>query len=323
MRKLLLFCLLLTNFGSNAQTTVQHPFPTDSAAWYETRNTSDYWSYEYGCNMKYFYNGFDTVGNVIYHKVFFVSRCYCYVIDAHLSCGTPNPSYNDTTYSGILLRTDSNKVFIKEGTDAEFKLYDYNKNVGDTMIYIKPWFGDTVILECVLIDSALTNIGYLKQWNFTMSQNGFSWGCPFDTLKWIEGTSSNHGVFYHWALQICNTVDQGDDSNTLCFMERDTFVLGGGLQTCEFPIIIGINENSVSPQTAIYPNPATNEFTVLLNNPAQKLGVTLYSITGQQVAIYSAAGKQIVIPRTNLPAGMYLVQVNADNKQSYQRIVLE
>lgn len=321
-RLLLLFSITLAA-TLNAQTVVTHPFPTDSAVWYESRNTLfGPWGAIYTCNEKYFYNGVETMNNNVYHKVYSLGKCTCVNLDPQYNNCVGYPFYHDTSYTNILLRVDSNKVIIKEGSNSEFKLYDYNKTVGDTMIYQKTYFGDTIVLQCVLIDSTLTNIGYLKQWNFTMSQNGFSWGCPFDTLKWIEGATSNHGVFYHWALDICNTVDQGDDSQTLCFAHRDTFILGGGLQTCEFPIIIGVDESTIQPEISIYPNPATNSFTIQLPQ-AQKFTVGLYNLIGQQVVSYIETQNQLVIERNNLPAGLYFVRIDNGNATITKKIIFE
>ncbi len=308
MRKLLLFCLILTGFGSNAQTTVQHPFPTDSAAWYEIAYYGTNWDPSYYAYSKYYLNGDTLINGISYTKV---------------NC---KRKYYSDDFLQAIVKIDSNKVAVKyfnEYVDTNLHvIYDYNLQVGDSF-QVLGLFGDYPIkFDCVAIDSALTNAGYRKQWNLKIRGQCMSMS-SLDTLKWIEGTTSSLGLFYDLHFINCNATDYYDDNNTECFMHRDTFVLGGGLESCEALIAVGINETPIQPQTTIYPNPATNEFTILLNNPAQKLSVALYTITGQQVACYSAAGKQITIPRSNLPAGMYLVQVIADNKQSYQKIVLE
>jgi hypothetical protein len=277
MKKLLLILLVFTTLTTKAQTVVEHPFPIDSAAWVDVGDQG----------ATYFYRGDTLVDGIQYKKAYFKGY------------------YPDTTLHS-LLRVDSNRVYIRRFWGGEVLIYDYNILVGESFTFVHPFL--TISYTCVLIDSVLTNTGYRKQWNFTT--DFYCETMPYlDTLKWIEGITSNIGVFYDDMLSDCNTTDTYSQRHTQCFMHRDTMVLGNG--SC-LGIINELTEKPVQPSISIFPNPATTEFTVRADN-AQKLIVQLYNLTGQQLGSYSVAGNQLSIPRNNLPSGMYIVQIQAGN----------
>jgi hypothetical protein len=314
MKDLLLICFLLSILNTKAQTIVEHSFPTDSAAWYDYTSISqdDFWPFS-NCDIKYYYNGYDTINNLVYNKVYATSNCFCEEVFFQYPCNGSGPFFNPG-YLTRYLRCDSDRVYIKKGSVDEFVLYDYNIELGDT--FYVPLQGDVSSLVCVLIDSALTNTGYRKQWNFTFLDE---W-CSYDTiLKWVEGATSNYGVFYDETLVDCNTTGVISNGQTNCFVYRDTLILGNSLSFCQYAVS-SVKEENNQPAISTFPNPATTEFTVRADN-AQKLIVQLYNLTGQQLGSYSVAGNQLSIPRNNLPSGIYIAQVQIGKSISRHKIV--
>jgi hypothetical protein len=316
---LLLALVFILPFGLKAQTVVQHPFPVDSAAWYETSSKSEgNFMPVFTCNKKLYYNGYDTVANKVYSRLFSTRFCVCSEQFFQNPCPGNFPNGHQDELSNILFRTDSNKVYIKRsnyytfnGLDtSEHVLYDYNIQVGDSF-EVDGYFGNFK-LPCVLVDSFLTNTGYRKQWNFV------DWMVLPDTLKWIEGATSNLGLFYDENIGVI--VDYSSYGKTNCFAQGDTFVLGNGFAPCEY-LVNSTTEHLINNKINIYPNPATTEFTVVINSPTQSMVVQLYNSLGQQVGSYSAAGNQVSVPRNNLPGGLYVVQLQSGSIISRHKVL--
>jgi hypothetical protein len=68
-------------------------------------------------------------------------------------------------------------------------------------------------------------------------------------------------------------------------------------------------QNFVSSQCAVYPNPASNSFTVQFGDAQAKM-VSLYNIPGQKLSETDVKGfKSQLISVSNLPSGIYFLQV--------------
>lgn len=314
---LLIICLTVA-LTTYAQTLVEHPFPTDSAVWYEYRSNSPYYPAPYyNCDIKYYYSGYDTINAMVYRPLYATSKCYCEQVYFQNPC-SPGPYYSENQNTGVLLSVQDNKVYYKDQY-SQFKLYDYNLGVNDTMhLSINTW--DQYVLQCVLIDSIQTNTGYRKQWNLVITD-----GCYhtiIDTLKWTEGIGSDHGLLYQRELVLCNVYDVVDYSYTNCFVLNDILVLGDSIGACEATLIMDIKEESTPSLFNVYPNPATLSFTIQLGQN-QAFTAQLYNTTGQLMDSFGSSGANLEIPRNNLPPGLYFVRVTAGNSINTRKLIFE
>lgn len=83
-------------------------------------------------------------------------------------------------------------------------------------------------------------------------------------------------------------------------------------------------DNELEKSLSVYPNPAKEWFTIDLDKNYSQIQVTLITITGKQVAVYTEnSNSQITIPTARLTAGVYLLEIVADGKQSYSKIMVE
>jgi len=320
MKRIIVYILVLWGFYSNAQTNVSHPFPADSAVWYDSSLeiiAYDFPTYNIETNIKYYYNGFATVNGLLYNKVYGTSLRRCTG-----NCpGNFLTTINQDYFTNILLRIDSNKVYVINPYDPstsdslERLLYDYDIQVGDTFSSEISQISYTLV--CFKIDSALTNSGYRKQWNFFDD-------CTYlsnpDTLKWIEGITSNAGLFYDKKYFYCSQSYVYYSANTQCFNYSNVFVLGGGSSSCE-DLLSSVNDVTKSSKISIFPNPSTTGITVMHNYESKVINTKLYSITGSLLRSNAHLGDQFIIQRDYLPAGVYLLEVNAGNNLTYYKIV--
>ena len=81
---------------------------------------------------------------------------------------------------------------------------------------------------------------------------------------------------------------------------------------------LSVNENNITNNFKIYPNPATNNFTIETENDIKS--VEIYSIQGQKVS--TSNSKNIDV--SNLSKGMYMVRIeDSNNAIATQKLVLE
>ena len=82
--------------------------------------------------------------------------------------------------------------------------------------------------------------------------------------------------------------------------------------------------NQVSFSMMAYPNPATDQVTVLLDKVTGFASLTMYDMQGRQVSSQlTAANSQAVINTSDLPTGLYLLQVQANGQRLVQKIMVK
>jgi len=88
----------------------------------------------------------------------------------------------------------------------------------------------------------------------------------------------------------------------------------------------GVNSEVIS---GIYPNPANNMFTIVLNKPVKDCIISMYDITGKKVAdLYSGdVGLNTVALRlqrpANTPNGIYMVNINSNEGSQTVKLTLQ
>ncbi len=97
-----------------------------------------------------------------------------------------------------------------------------------------------------------------------------------------------------------------------------TTTIGTGV--FEYPICLSssINEIAQSPSLLLSPNPFTTQAILTLQGSYHHPTLYIYNLLGQEVETLhgtSLPNQQIIIPRNNLPAGMYFYKVMEDNKE--------
>lgn len=78
-------------------------------------------------------------------------------------------------------------------------------------------------------------------------------------------------------------------------------------------LINGINETETS-FVQVYPNPSNGNFAISLTENVSNAEVKLFNLNGELVQFEKANGNIINVSNTNLAAGLYLLEVKANNK---------
>lgn len=265
-----------------AQSSVYHPFPTTNAQW-----------------------------------------VYLYYDDFHQPTG-PYASYaitGDTIFSGINYKRitgctswgacnsggvrDSNKIiyFRPDTATIEYVLYDFNLNVGDTMVH--PFGGmaggnDTITIMSV--DSVQASDGYHRR----------LWISTWD--RWIEGIGSMEYLF----APAGNAGVSGNDI-LVCMGTDSGFVYPLGLSSC----FVSVPEDSpLEYKISISPNPFTDKINITVKTN-ELLEVSLYDVTSRKIFNQSFT-TSTTINTEQLAKGIYLYEVrNKDGVIKKGKVVKE
>jgi hypothetical protein len=129
------------------------------------------------------------------------------------------------------------------------------------------------------------------------------------TNGWTGTTTSSSAYYYFYDWKVSTPA-------TVCVSARVPV-------TATVTTLTGVTENSANAVAVVYPNPATDNLTIGLNNSVTgKVNVTIVDLTGRVVSeqSYNAAEK-IEMNIAALAKGTYLVKVSTETAQSVQRVV--
>lgn len=307
-----LFCVI----SSNAQVS----FPTDSAKWSLEQSGGD----PYG-DPCFFYIGWNLTSmgdSVINGNTYYLqglTRTYYYTQNtiSYSICS----AINEDEFFGITggYRLDSGKVYyyeiengLSELFGAEFPdtvdvlLYDFNKNIGDT-IEING-FGFYPQIEIINnIDTIILEDG-LPRRRFEMLHGA---GGGFEYRYIIEGIGDEHyGLFGPLQVQY---FESGFWMN--CYWEKNKYLLGSdSCDKAEF--FMSVEEQLPLSKIITYPNPFNSELniTVSINQP---LEIFIISMEGKILLQQSVQGNEIKINTSFLNPGIYILKIEAKNGEDH------
>jgi agmatine/peptidylarginine deiminase len=82
---------------------------------------------------------------------------------------------------------------------------------------------------------------------------------------------------------------------------------------------IGISEEMLAQQVQIYPNPSNGHF--VLKTPFQNSRIAIYNLNGQLMQKFNANLSTLEI-NTNIPAGIYVVEINSDAYSISKKLII-
>lgn len=315
--------LSLTTFialtvGANAQT--YQPFPTSSATWEVARC---WYFYQPGWYDKYTFtmDGTDTLNNGESFKKI-------YVINHHLP-GTVHDTIYPTEFFGGL-RESNKQIFIYQvwaSTDTSVQLvYDFNNtNIGDT-IYTNVLSGNPNLFGHLVADTDSVLVGtqfhkrlllqdIYNSYNteYWIEGIGSSWGLPFSSFWSITDNSYDLSCFYkNQELKYQNPAP----TYGFCQTPHPTI-------TCEIVSSIASEQDLKGDLFSMYPNPASNEVTLSVNDPYfTDMSLNIYDITGVLVRSITLDHRQLQVNVRDLKSGVYIVILKSQDLIESKKLVV-
>ncbi|TAH43866.1 MAG: T9SS type A sorting domain-containing protein [Bacteroidetes bacterium] len=276
MKQIFGLLIFFSAFLVKGQSSVYHPFPTSDANWVYTDIHGPYYA-------TYAFNGDTVILGLNYKKVF-----------------------ENSNYAGALRESGKIIYFIPDTSSNEVVLYNFNLNLGDSVI--RPYGGavcanDTAIVD--LVDSVLLSDGYHRILYF----NSFA--------QWIEGVGA-----IHYFLEPCNVLCVSGGPYLECMLTDSGFSYPPNISSC----IAGVLENSIEiSEVVISPNPISDYGKIDLGENYRNSTMRTYSIQGSLVRVEKIEGVKVYeFSRGQLPRGVYFLNfVNNHSLQVNLKIIIE
>jgi hypothetical protein len=306
LRKLLLILLFLSPVFSEAQTSVYHPFPEDSAKWCAEMcgnqgNSLQEATYE--LNGKVLING-NWYSRLLYYERFCYGAggCFCALV-----YGADTATYyirQDVVQKKVWLYVDS------LNTDTIF--LDFDLHVGDTIDARKAyWAGYFSFGGIVLsIDSVLIGTQYRSRYKYENQ--------TFPNYL-IEGIGPDHGFFYNANVGYdhMQTLENFLQNNHVYYPNYSSATVNMNQYCHDFTTgIVELNQISFS----IYPNPAHKLLNVECKMPNAELKI--YDVMGRVVYSTTLNSKHQTL-NPGLSPAVYFVRVSDGERVAVQKLVVE
>ena len=92
---------------------------------------------------------------------------------------------------------------------------------------------------------------------------------------------------------------------------------------CVFVIVTGLDERSVADRWEIYPNPFSDQLTIMTAFPYEWAKVEIRDVSGRVVFAAQYRQEKNIRFTLDVPAGMYFVTLQADREQIVRKLVKE
>jgi hypothetical protein len=312
LKKLLLNLLFLFPIISEAQTSVYHPFPEDSAKWC----TQECYVPSIGPGH-YQENTYELNGKKLINGIWY-SKMYC----AGTYCSSNNCSCPPATVGGVCYRIRQDiaqkKVWLHvDSTNTDTIFLDFDLHVGDTLDARREFWAGLGPCHCLTvnsIDSVLIGTQYRTRYKYLYG--------TFPNYM-IDGIGPDHGFFYgpngypDGMAQLENFLQ-----NSHFYYPSYSSATVNMNQYC-FNFTTGIEEqNPIS--FFISPNPAHDILNVECKLPNAELKI--YDMMGREVMQKeispSADGSKLEIG-IGFAAGVYFVRVSDGKQTAVQKLIVE
>lgn len=319
MKKIIVIFLLICSTSFFAQS--YFPFPDSVGIWRQTSTHDQGFSMYELTNYNIFLNGDTIIDNALYSKLYTYS-CGTFMIPTSY----PNPPFNcpvDTSnavYYGALRDVNKKIYFLPDSLynstrmypfcftsntgngwpslNEELLLYDFNVNVGDTVLYETL---DSLKMVITSIDSVLIQSNFRKRYNYNLLYNWSMQCVPFGAgYNYVEGIGDIYsGLFslFIWYFE--------NSENLNCFEDNQIYYSSPNSSGC---LLSNLKENLFENDLKIYPNPSSSKLFIELENPTPT-SIRLFDINGKE--IFSTTINQVTstIDVSSFKRGLYFVKL--------------
>jgi hypothetical protein len=257
------------------------PFPTENAQWREVHIQQGVC--DPGCMSQYKMIGDTTINSMVYHKIY---------LQQDTLAGTAT-----ATYAGALREQSKKIYFWSKYYNYEKRLYDFSKNVGDTLQNLPQQYLDSnpsMVCTIVKIDTTLIDGAYRKVYHLDRLYNPY---------VWIEGIGSTHGLL----VSIYNQPTCMCILDLICFHQNNRFVyLNPSYSSCN-PLIDALSTPEKNSRVHLTPNPVTDKSILKWDNSEAFATLTITNLLGKTVQTIDLRGKnEISISRDDFGKGLYI-----------------
>lgn len=207
------------------------------------------------------------------------------------------------------------RVYVLDNSYSDRKLYDFKKNVGDTVIVFTPWglwANTTLTLTVSGIDSVMCSDGYYRR----RHNYGFIGGDA------IEGIGGRHGLLTPYMANAVNT-SFGSAAYLKCVGSKNpvstVYSVFGLSGNCGMDV--SINEPFLNYKINVLPNPAEdNLYLKGLSNTDWIQSLDAINILGDVIKLKWYKDE---VDISNLQPGFYILKINGSSNSHIIKFVKE
>ncbi len=270
------------------------PFPTSNAVWSQIK-----WYQgvcDFPCKYQYKMMGDTIINSIEYHKIFKQEDSLSTSVNA--------------VYFGALRESAKKIYFQSRNCNHEVRLYDFSKNVGDTI--------NNLHSEFSLCDNSSLSSGVITKIDTVLVDGSYRKAFHLDILNndniWIEGIGCTNGLFnpvipplncmcawYLVCYHLNNDVKFLNDNIQLKYLDPNI--------SCFPTIIDGVSNPIKSSFLLISPNPVTESSQIKWEIPlnSKYATLTITDALGKRIKTIDVSGKtEVNINRSDYAKGLYI-----------------
>lgn len=289
-----------------AQTYIYHPFPESNAFWRTHEVDYSFPDDPALSNCEIYINGDTSINNFIYHKLMIIGEWnynYPFYISGEQLFGI---LWQDTSSKKVYYR-DKNSMSC---TTCDSLLYDFNLQVGDTVINNSYFMQSGATLFVNSIDSILINGSYRTKYRIEDALH------QLNGVEIIEGIGSTLGGFYQY--------DYFEQYYRLdCFSVDNISLYSYPGFSCSPLIANDLYLNDIDNSVSIYPIPVNDKFTVKCNLPIDD--ISLINMMGISIDCFqfNQYGNEIEVHfTTQISNGLYTIRIKSNGNMYYKTILI-
>ncbi len=185
------------------------------------------------------------------------------------------------------------------------------------------WYGNTYTASGDYNDTLQTYLGCDSVVTLHLTVN------TVDVTVTVNGTTltaNETGANYQWIDCISNSAIDGETNRSFTATSNGYYavIVDNGLcvdtSECIAVTSVGILENNFQ-KIKIYPNPTTGKISIDLGNEYQNISVSIKDVTGRTLQTQTFDTGKILDFSINQPAGIYFIEINADENKAVVKLL--
>jgi hypothetical protein len=218
-------------------------------------------------------------------------------------------------YKGIT-RSENNRILFIDSLNQLDTLYDFNLNVGDSVLY--NFYGTMPEkIPVINIDSIQINGQFYRQFHFAEP----IFPNAFDMLNelWIEGIGSIHGpLFPNFPFKF--STEFPDELHVTCTsFNNQQFWQNPIYNSCFINIVLS-NDNKFKSDINSYPNPFSEHLKINMVK-IDNYAIKIFNTSGQKVYEESITSDFVNIDLTGISDGIYFMTVESKSERWTSKLV--
>jgi len=221
-------------------------------------------------------------------------------------------NYEQWSFYGAMIREVDNRIYFRQLFGEEGLIYDFNMEIGDSVLIDNPRAVGEIFITLEEIDSVETEVGFSERWKLTSSEYP-------DAEYWIKGIGSETGV-----LNSSSGIFGGLCGlyTLLCEKENDELVyLNPDYNAC-FLYTTGHEELDDSGVDFRFQYNRNEKVLSLTMTENTNNTILLTDISGRIIRNYQSNSSIENISLLSAPPGVYIVSVLLSGKVSSQKFVI-